>query len=917
MRSTNVKASLSLMCVLSLGVGCGKTPDPGPKPEPEGPRNAVLVRDGSTGVVPGVRETLLRDFVDLGPTVLFTQDDALHGRELWTTDGSTQGTALLLDLMPGNMGSEPGQLTRVDDAVFFAARTAQTLEYVNLFALWRTRGTLASTTQLVSLPQRPAFVVARSGGVYFAAPDVQGSQEEAALWTSDGTPEGTRRVGTPSGARILMKEASAARLGEALLFTARTAQGDPVLWRTDGTPEGTRAVLAFPGAQGFALQQLTTVGNQVLFWAKDTTSATRLALWRSDGTPAGTLQLKSLAPPRTDSTAQQGFVARDGAAFFAASDVQTGTELWKTDGTPGGTVLVSDLGPGAAGCDPTALTFQGPYLYFVARPDEQPPRLFRTNGTDPGTTRMNGRIGDAPQDPSPTGGTMIATDGALFFLASTQGETGLRLWRAEATAVARAVSDPLPSPLGLMLQRGSLYLITVTGELWTHGGESGPASLLSQPPPRPQGSFDQGADVVDVNGALYFTQPDEIAGLWQLWKSDGTKEGTVQAKPPSTGTNDSVRLSPENLTAVNGRLLFTSKAPSLGVPFALWGYDAASGKAALLSSALGQWVTPRPQGPSVFTSRPLVVGAQAYFLAMSPRKYPTPDELWRTDGTLEGTVRVKAGLTPFLATTLMSVGGRLFFEVSEDFDNCSLWTTDGTEAGTVRLTAPSASGFSALSGVAVGDQLFFWALVGTDGIELWKTNGTPEGTVRIGDAAGADTRLESPGTSVGGTFFFARVPPNEAPQLWMSDGRTLERVGTFGPVGSPLWPAELTAQGDHLLFWAATPTNGYALWRVDGRGANATVLLRASSGGGVVATPSRLVESRPGGPMLFAASDGATGLELWKTDGTPGNTMRVTDLAAGPASSAPDSRIVPSGNRIYFPAWTPEEGRELWALPMP
>ncbi|NNB84298.1 hypothetical protein HI113_03490 [Corallococcus exiguus] len=56
---------------------------------------------------------------------------------------------------------------------------------------------------------------------------------------------------------------------------------------------------------------------------------------------------------------------------------------------------------------------------------------------------------------------------------------------------------------------------------------------------------------------------------------------------------------------------------------------------------------------------------------------------------------------------------------------------------------------------------------------------------------------------------------------------------------------------------------------------------------------------------------------LLRFGGSPGGTVRAVDIAPGPLSSAPGWPMVPSGDRVFFPAWTPTEGRELWALPMP
>ncbi|MFP2895007.1 ELWxxDGT repeat protein [Corallococcus sp. 4LFB] len=65
------------------------------------------------------------------------------------------------------------------------------------------------------------------------------------------------------------------------------------------------------------------------------------------------------------------------------------------------------------------------------------------------------------------------------------------------------------------------------------------------------------------------------------------------------------------------------------------------------------------------------------------------------------------------------------------------------------------------------------------------------------------------------------------------------------------------------------------------------------------------------GVAYFAADDGTTGVELWRTDGTTAGTRRVKDLWPGPLGSSPQAFIELEG-RLYFMAVEEATGFDLW-----
>lgn len=89
---------------------------------------------------------------DCGERLFFVANDGLHGDELWCSDGTPAGTAMVRDIRPGLIGSAPVNLRAVGGKVFFQANDGVSGE-----ELWVTDGTPAGT-QLV------ADIVPGSGG---------------------------------------------------------------------------------------------------------------------------------------------------------------------------------------------------------------------------------------------------------------------------------------------------------------------------------------------------------------------------------------------------------------------------------------------------------------------------------------------------------------------------------------------------------------------------------------------------------------------------------------------------------------------------------------------------------------------------------------------------------------------------------
>ena len=98
--------------------------------------------------------------------------------------------------------------------------------------------------------------------------------------------------------------------------------------------------------------------------------------------------------------------------------------------------------------------------------------------------------------------------------------------------------------------------------------------------------------------------------------------------------------------------------------------------------------------------------------------------LWISDGTPEGTVRIKdirSGTTPLSRSPFLVVGSTAYFGASDSVSGTELWQTDGTTEGTTLLAdiVPGAAESVPSGLVDVGGALYFTADDGMHGRELW------------------------------------------------------------------------------------------------------------------------------------------------------------------------------------------------------
>jgi ELWxxDGT repeat protein len=110
-----------------------------------------------------------------------------------------------------------------------------------------------------------------------------------------------------------------------------------------------------------------------------------------------------------------------------------------------------------------------------------------------------------------------------------------------------------------------------------------------------------------------------------------------------------------------------------------------------------------------------------------PSSWAVP-QLWRTDGTVAGTYRLKDGIFP---SSFASYNGKVYFAGYDPEAGTELWSTDGTEAGTVRVADLWAGPYSSSpQWLTVSDgALWFSADSPLYGREVWKF--TPDDLISV------------------------------------------------------------------------------------------------------------------------------------------------------------------------------------------
>ncbi|MCI4669059.1 MAG: T9SS type A sorting domain-containing protein [Bacteroidia bacterium] len=447
---------------------------------------AQLVKD----IYPGF-SSLPRHSVMMDGILYFSALDDVHGRELWRSDGTEQGTYMVKDLNPGIAHGFPQELIVLDSILYFVATNGP-----SGFELFRTNGTAAGTRLVKDIKPGGSqshslrvngydlvanpwirYLVAMDGHLYFAADDSIHGME---LWKSDGTDAGT----------VMLKDIGQGNYGS--------------------SPQGFKVI------DGFCYFQAGDLSHG-------------FELWKSDGTTNGTVLVKDINPGIA-SSAPVIYAKFNGDIYFSANYHTLGVELWKTDGTAQGTQLVADLIPGPDnGLEASAYSYAELNGSFFVWGVNDFGKLWKIDPNLSGPVLIANGVAPAswPKDNDFVSHEYPELDGKLIFCRNDTVH-GSELWISDGSLPGtRMLKDIFPGlggsiPDGFFTMEDKVYFFADDGrgmEVWrTDGSLSGTEMVqnIGQNRSLSPNSFDHPQFAGD-NGTLFFHLDDGINGM-EPWK---------------------------------------------------------------------------------------------------------------------------------------------------------------------------------------------------------------------------------------------------------------------------------------------------------------------------------------------------------------------------------------------------------------
>lgn len=645
-----------------------------------------------------------------------------------------------------------------------------------------------------------------------------------------------------------------------------------------------------------APSHLRAIGSRIVFAALDPVVGNELRATSRDGLG---IELLVDANPGTASS-QIELVGDLGSVLVYAAGPPEEQLLWVTDGTPAGTRKVVDQSGATVarrrygGLEPVRFGARLAVLARGASSGEEGVWILDATGS---AVRLHGAL----RGNSESFWGLAATRDALFF--QERGPIGSPpvIWTSDGSAEGTVPlgGDPSPGGFGGFSSQQHYFFVVQPGPfsktLCAVGASSAEAvPLVDFAASTSLEFYASGAD----SPRLYFLER-RIGDVGRIWVSDGTPEGTR----PIVEIPWSVSL---------GMYL---RGAWIGEKFVFWAGD-------LWVHGGGPGAPERLPAPSATEEPAPPLELDGAALLVTRTGAASGEEIWRTDGTPAGTVRLRRLCPPACGAWRAEAG-----EVLEDVAFLPLtlynafWDirqmavlSDGSEAGTQFLldgeTGLPWEGPQFLNWKARSEEgiLVSWADFAGVGRELfdWRLS---DGVMRLVENLAPETGPSDPRQlrALGGGLYWAGTGPSSDRQGWFH---------TPGSAAPAALPDELCDRG---ALQAIADLDGRRVFmREDHGGYSCMAALELATGSWVKLAPVEGQSSFNADPpflvsagrLYFGASVSGIGWQLWASDGTVAGTGPLARDGLpneGELVAATSSHLFLRSR--YLP-W------QLWALPI-
>jgi hypothetical protein len=449
--------------------------------------------------------------------------------------------------------------------------------------------------------------------------------------------------------------------------------------------------------------------------------------------------------------------------------------------------LLTEINPGTAYTNIRNLTaFQGKAFFFTANSSSAgtPWRLYKSDGTLVGTEIIFESDSIAPKSESRV---VAVCNNKLFFITKTD-----HLWVTDGTTGGT-------HNLGQFLRNDTVqYLDDVSA--------SGSNYVYLKLGNKGLGRVDAQTLLIDTfynqftNCEIVFARNGRAFTMFDPYNPVSTETGVYdlnQSKFLLTKSLDSFSVKQYPLSPPNVFLQFLNNDefialsqgshsnPLLNVR--LYKYNLTNDTKTLLAE--------EPENSGLVANNMVTAGGKVFFgFKRDKGQGQSRGLMYVTDGTIAGTdtLTLSGKYTYSLASQDRSFNNKSLFVISgimAQSNRDELWITDGTQQGTLKLTqcADTIAGIGlnvsyASEGISYSDTLNGYLFFESNGSELWITDGTPAGTMRFCDKTQL-TQFDNVLTVGHQLFMSARNTLCTGNEMWATDGNGLCTVDVSCPAG--------------------------------------------------------------------------------------------------------------------------------------